>query len=120
MRPRSKGGFDRFFADKKKNPQYAETYRRARREIDAIDGVVRVLDSARKRAGMSKAELARQAGMSSQMVRRFFTAGAQNPTLATVARLAGVLGFELKLAERTSATRSSGRAADTRRPSGGP
>jgi transcriptional regulator with XRE-family HTH domain len=44
---------------------------------------------------MTKAELARRAGMAPEVVRRLFTAEGPNPTAATLVALADVLDVEL-------------------------
>ncbi len=44
---------------------------------------------------MTKAELARQAGIAPEVVRRLFTAKGANPTAATLIALADALDFEV-------------------------
>lgn len=65
--------------------------------IDATDDLIRALDNARLLVGVSKAKLARSMAARPEIVRRLFTAPASNPTLATVVKLAGALGFHLEL-----------------------
>ena len=57
-RPR-KTGFDKFLDEQMAAPSFAKEYGEARAEIDAIDRIVRALDLARDKSGMSKADLAR-------------------------------------------------------------
>lgn len=82
------------------DPEFRAEYERHRREIAQIDAVVRRLDDLRKKAGMSKAELARAIGKAPSSVRRFFTADV-NPELKTVAALADVLGAEVRIVTRS-------------------
>jgi transcriptional regulator with XRE-family HTH domain len=67
----------------------------ATRRIRQVDELVRALDEARERRGLTKAELARRAGMASEAVRRLFTAEGVNPTAATLIALADVLDVEV-------------------------
>ena len=94
--------FDRFVDEKMKDPAFAEEYRTARAEIDAVDAVVRALDEARERRGLSKADLARSVDMSPEVVRRLFTVRHANPTLDTVVKLANALDFDISLTRRRS------------------
>jgi ribosome-binding protein aMBF1 (putative translation factor) len=89
--------FDRYFDAQMKHPGVRSEYERARREIDAVDSFIRALDAARIDAGLSKAELARRISAKPEMVRRLFTSTSANPTVATVAKLAEVLGLKLEL-----------------------
>lgn len=63
--------------------------------IASIDDVINGLDERRRDAGLSKAALARRAGMPDAAVRRLFTASDTNPTLRTAAMLAAALGLRL-------------------------
>ena len=56
---------------------------------------MRALDNAREQQGMTKAELARRAGMAPEVVRRLFTAEGPNPTAATLVAIADVPDVEL-------------------------
>lgn len=55
------------------------------------------LDDARRRAGLSKTELARQAATQPASVRRLLDGSSHNPQVSTLTQLADVLGHELKL-----------------------
>lgn len=94
---RRKTAFERYFAARMDDPAFAEEYRSARREIDAIDSVIRVLDNARVSFGFSKADLAREIGARPEFVRRLFTSAKRNPTLKSVVRMADALGMDVKL-----------------------
>jgi len=113
MALRRKTGFDKFFDAQMKAPESAAAYEQARREIQAVDRIVRALDKARVDVGMSKAELARKISTTPEVVRRLLTEEHANPTIATVVKLADVLGLRVELVpSRATATR---RAASKRR-----
>jgi DNA-binding phage protein len=95
MATRRKTTFDRYVAKRLKAPGFASAHRQAKAEIAATDAIVRRLDQERERAQMSKAELARRAGMPEETVRKLFTADGVNPELNTINRLAAPLGLQL-------------------------
>jgi hypothetical protein len=72
--------FDRFVSKKRQDPAFAAEYEAARAEVDAVDAVVRALDEARERRGLSKADLARRADMQPDVLRRLLTSERPNPT----------------------------------------
>ena len=94
---RKKTGFDKFLDEQMRDTKFREGYEKIRSEIDAVDGLVRALDTARVDLGLSKAELARRIAAKPAMVRRLFTADQANPTLATVVKVAEALGYDLSL-----------------------
>ncbi len=81
--------------------------------IAAVDGVVRALDERRKDLGLSKAQLARHAGMRPEVVRRILGAGPANPTLSTVISLASAMSMDVTISAQAD-HRQSG-ASGTRR-----
>ncbi len=87
---------ERYFQERLKDPAYAVAHDRARRRIDAVDAVLRALDSRRDDLGLSKAELARRAGLKPEAVRRLFASKPANPTLATLSAIADALELELR------------------------
>jgi DNA-binding phage protein len=93
----AKTGFDRYFAERAKDRQFAAEYQIARAEIDSVDGLMRALEAARRSEGLSKAELARRSGTRPEAVRRLFTMEAANPTISTVVGLAQSMGYSLAL-----------------------
>lgn len=103
MSRRPSTGFDRYFNDRMNDPEFASAYESAREEIDSVDALVRALDAAREKKGLSKAALARLVDMTPEVVRRLFTAEAPNPTLETVVKLAGALDYQLGLLPRKAA-----------------
>lgn len=84
--------------------------------------LLRELDQARRRAGISKAELARLAETQPAAVRRLLSGNGHNPQISTLARLADALGHDIrvlpkprgKLASRDTGD-PSGAASDLRR-----
>lgn len=88
-------GADRYFERRAAEPGFADAYDAARRKIDQIDRLVRALDDRRETLGMSKAELARRADLTPEVVRRLFSADSPNPTIGTLTALADSLGLEL-------------------------
>jgi DNA-binding phage protein len=129
--PGPRTGFDKFLDEKLKDPAFRAEYEKARAEITATDSVIRALEDARARGGLSKAELARRMDVKPEIVRRLLTDEGGNPTIATVLKVATTLGYHLELVpnsrRRTSpreaarqvagpiATRSGERATDTPR-----
>jgi DNA-binding phage protein len=92
---RARTGAERYIAELKKDPEFRAAYEDAARRTRAVDELVRSLERARLRLGLSKAELARRAGMQPEAVRRLFSVDRPNPTAVTLTALAQVLGLEL-------------------------
>jgi N6-adenosine-specific RNA methylase IME4/DNA-binding phage protein len=85
--------------------------------------ILRDLDEARRRRGMSKTDLAERAGTQPSAVRRLFTSEERVPNLATVAALAAALDYEVRVVPRgvaTSAAVPSGLADELRSVAGAP
>jgi DNA-binding phage protein len=93
---RAKAGFDKYVQTRMGDREFASACREARAEIDAVDSLMRQLDDARKRARLSKADLARRASAPQESVRRLLTARRSNPTLQTVVRLARAVGLRIQ------------------------
>ncbi len=104
MPRRRQTAFDRYVAEQKESPSFAKELAESRREVDAVDQIVRALDTVRVAEGMSKAELARAISAKPETVRRLFTKASPNPTLATVVSLAEALGYRLELVRQTPST----------------
>ena len=114
MARKTKTGFDRYFTERMKAPTFASEYGRARAEIDAIDTLIRALDQARERSGLTKADLARQIQAKPEIVRRLLTDASGNPTMTTVLRVASAVGCHLELVPNTSGRRVVPRTAAAR------
>lgn len=94
------------------------------------DPIYRDFSDAMRRAGVSKADLARMSDTQAAGVRRLFGRKDQhNPTLATISKLADALGYEVRLAPKSlrDAADAAGRSpqalealADLRELEGGP
>jgi DNA-binding phage protein len=88
-------GAERYFEKQRKNPEYERAYKEASATVRAIDELVRSIDECREKRGLTKAELARQAGLPPEAVRRLFTMRSPNPTATTLVALAQALDLEL-------------------------
>ena len=109
-------GAERYFDARTAGSQeYRDALEAARTRITAVDSVIRALDERRKDLGLSKADLARQAGMRPEVVRRLLGAGSANPTLTTVISLANALSLDLAISDPQSATDKQADAYETRR-----
>jgi DNA-binding phage protein len=94
VRPRT--GAERYLAARLGNPGYRAEYEAARRRIAQVDAFVEALDARRAAMGLTKAELARRAGMKPEAIRRLFSVERPNPTLSTLVALAGALDLEIR------------------------
>ncbi len=110
-------GAERYFARRLEDPEYRHAYEEARERIEQIDSVIRVFDARREELHLTKAELARRAGVKPEAIRRLFSAERPNPTLTTLVALAGALDLEIRPTPRQSAstTRTRSAASQTRR-----
>ena len=89
-------GAERYLARRFDDLEYRKEYEAARDRIARVDAVVRVLDERRAAMGLTKAELARRAGMKPEALRRLFSVERPNPTLSTLVALAGALDLEIR------------------------
>lgn len=103
MATRRKTAFERDMSERMTSPEFAEEYRRAKAEISAKDALVRQLERERSRAKLSKADLARRAGLPEESIRKLLTSPTANPTVTTLNRLASPLGLKLALVKRRAA-----------------
>lgn len=86
---------ERYFAKQMEDPAYRAAYELARDRIARTDALVRSLEERRAARGMTKADLARKAGLAPEVVRRLFTMESPNPTAGTLVALADALDLEL-------------------------
>ncbi|MDE0066179.1 MAG: MT-A70 family methyltransferase [Acidimicrobiaceae bacterium] len=63
--------------------------------------LLKELDNARRKAGLSKAELARLADTQPASLRRLFSGNDRNPQISTLASLAEVLGHEIRVVPKS-------------------
>ena len=108
-------GAERYFARRLQDPEYRRAYEEARERIDQIDSVIRYFDARREELHLTKAELARRAGVKPEAIRRLFSAERPNPTLTTLVALAGVLDLEILPTPRRTPTRARSAASGTPR-----
>ncbi len=111
-------GAERYFTRRLEEAEYRLAYEEARKRIDQVDSVIRVFDIRREELHLSKAELARRAGVKPEAIRRLFSAENPNPTLTTLLALAGALDLEIRPTPRQSAssvTQAPSGASRTRR-----
>jgi DNA-binding XRE family transcriptional regulator len=110
-------GAERYLARRIEDPVYRQAYEEARERIEQIDLVIRAFDARREELHLTKAELARRAGVKPEAIRRLFSAEKPNPTLRTLVALAGALDLEIlpTLRRNASTTRSRSAASGTRR-----
>jgi ribosome-binding protein aMBF1 (putative translation factor) len=87
------------------DPEFAAAYKQHRARIDAVDGLMRALDVAREKQGITKATLARRIQAEPAAVRRLFSQAAPNPQIARVVDMAHELGLEIVLQPRRPARR---------------
>src|ERR1700757_305288 len=89
-------GAERYLARRLEDLEYRQAYHEARDRIDQIDSVIRAFDARREELHLSKAELARRAGVKPEAIRRLLSAEKPNPTLSTLVALAGALDLEIR------------------------
>lgn len=75
-------------------PEYRQAYDESRERVDRADSVVRSLDSRREVLQLTKADVARRAGVKPETVRRLFSSESPNATLTTLVALATTLDLE--------------------------
>lgn len=92
---RTRTGAERYIAEQKRDPEFRAAFDAAARRIRRIDDLLRAIDARREELGLTKAELARRAGMPPEMVRRLFSVDKPNPTAATLVALAEALDLEV-------------------------
>lgn len=91
---------ERYLEGRLADPDYAIAYRQATRRMEIFDNLMRALDARREELAITKAALARRAGMTPEAVRRLFSSKEINPTLSTLAALADALELDLMPAPR--------------------
>lgn len=97
--------FDRYVAERMKDPEFKAEYERQRRAIAAIDEIVNRLDALRVEHDLTKAELARAIDKNPASVRRLLTAKG-NPELGTVVAIADALDADVVVVPRKRGSRS--------------
>lgn len=100
-------GAEKYFERQRNNPEYERAYQDAAATVRAIDELVRSIDARREERGLSKAELARQADLPPEAVRRLFTMRSPNPTATTLVALARALDLNLVAEPRAKPARKA-------------
>lgn len=104
-------GAERYLARRLEDPEYRQAYEEARERIDQIDSVIRAFDARREELQLTKADLARRAGVKPEAIRRLFSAERPNPTLTTLVALAGALELEILPTPRRGTSATSARSS---------
>ena len=104
-------GAERYFEKQRADPEYERAYQEAAATVRAIDDLVRSIDSRREALGLSKAELARRAGLPAEAVRRLFTMRSPNPTVTTLVALARALELDVVAEPRAKPARQARKVA---------
>jgi len=79
------------------DPEYLREYVTQSLRISTIDRLVNGLAAALEAQDVTKAEIARRLNTEAATIRRLFTQTGHNPTLGTLAEVAGALGFRVEL-----------------------
>lgn len=109
-------GAERYLARRLEDPEYRNAYEEARERIEQIDCLIRALDARREELHLTKAELARRAGVKPEAIRRLFSTRSPNPTLTTLVAIAGALDLEIRPTPTgPSSTRAPSAETGTRR-----
>jgi DNA-binding phage protein len=87
--------------------EFAREYASESIRIATIDAVVNAFNEAAETEGLTKAGLARAAGMNPAVVRRLLSASSVNPTLSTVTEVAAALGLRVTLQPMSPEERAS-------------
>lgn len=88
---------ERYLSQRLQDADYADAYWSARDRVDRIDGLVRDIEARREELGLTKADLARRAGLRPEVIRRLLSTSEPNPTLSTLLSIARALDLELVL-----------------------
>jgi hypothetical protein len=109
----SEGGEDRWAAIRSRvisSPELRYQYDRTRNSVEITRSILQEIDESRLKAGLSKAELARRAGISPSRIRRLFASDGSGLQLSTAVNLLAVVGLELKLGRQNQ---PNGRSLDS-------
>lgn len=80
-----------------KDPEYLREYVTQSVRITTTDRLINALADQAEVQGMSRADIARSLNKEAGTIRRLFTHPEGNPTIGTLAEIAGVLGYRLEL-----------------------
>jgi len=105
---------ERYFETQRTDLEYERAYQEAAASVRAIDELVRSIDARREALGLSKAELARRAGLPPEAVRRLFTMRSPNPTATTLVALTRALELDLVAEPRAKTARQARKVPTTK------
>lgn len=91
------------------DPEYARAFAAESVRIATIDSIMNMITEQIEAEGMTKATLARAIGANPSVVRRLLATGTvnPNPTLGTLAEIAGALGMKVTLEPMTASERKT-------------
>jgi len=89
------------------DPEYARAFAAESVRVATIDSIMNTIAAQVEASGMTKTALARAMGANPAAVRRLLSADGVNPTLGTLAEIAGALGMKVTLEPMTAAERKS-------------
>ncbi len=89
------------------DPEFRRHFVLEQNRIETVDRVMNLIMDALERSGTSRADVARAVGVHASAIRRLLNRGttAPTPTLETLADVAAVLGFQVKLVPMDRQTR---------------
>ena len=96
---RERTGAERYFAERMDDPEYRCNVEQARHRTDQFDAIIRLIDQRRNEMGWSYEELACQADMNPEDIRRIYSLEAPDPAFGTVIDLACAVGLELEASQ---------------------
>ena len=88
------------------NPQARALFERELAKANAIGALLQLMEEARERQELSKAEVARRVGSERSATSRLLAGKSANPTFSTIADLADALGLEIELRVKPRPARS--------------
>jgi len=89
------------------DPEYARAFAVESVRVATIDSIMNTIAEQVEASGMTKSALARAIGANPAAVRRLLSADGVNPTLGTLAQIAGALGMKVTLEPMTAAERET-------------
>ena len=88
------------------DPQARALFERELAKANAIGALLQLMEEARERQELSKAEVARRVGSERSATSRLLAGKSVNPTFSTIADLADALGLEIELRVKQRPVRS--------------
>ena len=89
------------------DPEYARAFAAESVRVATIDSIMNTIVAEVEASGMTKTALARAIGANPAAVRRLLSSDGVNPTLGTLAEVAGALGMKVTLEPMTAAERET-------------